>query len=84
MFRYVGPRVVVPLQETVRAITPDTFTPAPRTALMDDVFEQISRAFKDGATELDALTLVLRLLSNPFDGVDTGWETHEVACFWCF
>ena len=65
------------------AIAPDKFTPAPRTSLMDGVFEQILRAFKDGATGFDALTLLLQLLNSQFDRVGKGGGIHEVAIFGC-
>ena len=50
---------------------------------MDGVFEQILRAFKDGATGFDALTLLLQLLNSQFDRVGKGGGIHEVAIFGC-
>ena len=63
----------IPLHKVfMRAITPDKPTTADMTTLIDEVFGQVSRALKDGASGPDAFTLLLRQLTTHFDRVDTG------------
>ena len=55
-----------------RAITPDRPTTARMTTLIDEFYEQVSRALDGGASGPEAFTLFLRLLVKHFDQVDTG------------
>ena len=56
----------------MRAKTPDKPSTADMTTLIDELFGQVSRALKEGASGPEAVTLLLRLLTTNFDRVDTG------------
>ena len=64
-----------------RAITLNKPTSSPLTTLMDEVFEQVSRALRDGATGPEAFALLLRLLSGHFDRVDSGAGYKKLHTF---
>ena len=59
----------------MRPITLDKHTTADMTTLVDEVFGQVSKALKEGASGPEAFALLLRLLTTHFDPVDTG-EGH--------
>ena len=72
---HVGPRMGVhpDRRSFERAITPGKPTTAyPCCLLMDERFGQVSRALEDGATGLEAFTVLLPVLSGHFDRVDSG------------
>ena len=72
IFLSIGPRSTLSGNPFARAITRDKPTTTPLTTLIDDYFGQVSRALIGGPTGPEAFTLLLRLLSSPFNHTDTG------------
>ena len=61
-----------PQRSFERAITSDKLTTSPLTTLMDDLFRQVARTLRDGASGPEAFALFPRIFSGHFDRVKLG------------